>query len=177
MKQIQANIAEKFKKAGVDKVEFRDGSKLSQKQIDKILANGSSTNTTGIGLLNFANQKFGGQNAGSMNGATGSDSRSVVFMKNVGEGLDLSSGSGAGTMNSRMGEVGAHELGHGQGFDSDMAIWNFVKDLGGTRLGFGNLMGEGQGTPYRPKQFDPSQDRTQNAIREINRIGDSTPKP
>ena len=80
-------------------------------------------------------------------------------------------------MNFRLGEVGAHELGHGQGFESDGATWNFIKDLGGTRLGFGNLMGEGQDLPWRPKQFDPSQDRTQRAIREINRIGDNTPKP
>lgn len=33
MKQIQAAIAEKFKKAGVDKVEFRDGTKLTDKQV------------------------------------------------------------------------------------------------------------------------------------------------
>ena len=52
-----------------------------------------------------------------------------------------------------------------------------MKDLGGTRWGFGNLMGEGQGAPLRPKQFDPSQDRTQRAIREVNKIGDNTPKP
>ena len=111
MKQIQANITEKFKKAGVDNVEFRDGSKLTQKQIGRILENGRSNTTTGIGLLNFANQKFGGQSSGAMQGATANDSRSVVFIKNVGEGLDLSSAGGAEIMNFRMGEVGSHELG------------------------------------------------------------------
>lgn len=174
MKQIQANIAKKFKDAGVDKVEFRDGSKLSQKQIDKILANGSGTNTTGIGLLNLSNEKFSGyQSKEGVFGATASDSRSAVFMKQVGEGLDLSKAGDSGIMNFRMGEVGAHELGHGQSFESDMSPINFMKQI----FGGGNLMGEGQGMPTRSKQFDPSQDRTQRAIREINRIGDNTPKP
>ena len=176
MQQIQANIAAKFKKAGVDKVEFRDGSGLSGKQIAKMLASGRTSTTTGIGLLNFANSQIGGyQSKTGANGATAADTRSAVFMKQLGEGLDLSKTGDAETMNFRMGEVGAHELGHGQGFESDGAIFNFVKDLGGTRFGFGNLMGEGQGIPSRPKQFDPSQDRTNRAIREINRIGDKTP--
>jgi len=79
----------------------------------------------------------------------------------------------AAIMNFRMGEVGAHELGHGQSFESDMSPINFIKQL----FGAGNLMGEGQGLPTSPKNFDPSQDRTRRAIRAINRIGDNTPKP
>lgn len=51
-------------------------------------------------------------------------------------------------MDFRLGEVGAHELGHGQDFESDGATWNFIKDLGGTRYGLGNLIGEGQGIPW-----------------------------
>jgi RHS repeat-associated protein len=74
MKQIQAEISQKYKDAGVDKVEFRDGSSLSQKQISKILEMGRSTDTTGIGLLNFANKSFGGSSSTEgMLGATSSD--------------------------------------------------------------------------------------------------------
>lgn len=54
-----------------------------------------------------------------------------------------------------------------------MSPINLIKQI----FGGGNLMGEGQGIPMRSKQFDPSQDRTQRAIKEINRIGDNTPKP
>ena len=176
MRQIQVAIAEKFRKAGVEKIEFRDGSKLSQKQIAKILEMGRTMSTTGIGLLNFADKSFSGFTSGAKDlGATASDSRSAVFLGRIADGLMPGDTE---TLNFRLGEVAAHELGHGQGFESDSATWNWIKDLGGNPVfGFGNLMGEGQGIPRRPKNFDPSQDRTQRAIREINRIGDNTPKP
>jgi RHS repeat-associated protein len=173
MKQIQAAITDKFKKAGVDKVDFRDGSNLTQKQIDKILQNGRTTDTTGIGLLNFVNKSYSGYTASDsdIKGVTATDTRSAVFLGNLQTGLNLQDPNGANTMDFRLGEVGAHELGHGQSFESDGATWNFMKSI----FGQGNLMGEGQGTPTRPKQFDPSQDKTQRAIKEINRIGDNTP--
>jgi len=131
---------------------------------------GRSTDTTGIGLLNFANKSFGGSSSTEgMLGATSSENRSVVFMGQVGQGLKADDTS---TLNFRMGEVASHELGHGQGFESDLSLVNFLKEL----VGRGNLMGEGQGLPKQPKAFDAAQDKTQRAIKEINRIGDNTPK-
>ncbi len=136
--------------------------------------NGQTMDTTGVGLLNFANKSIGGYASGTdTRGVTASDSRSAVFLGRLQPGLDLSNPDDVNTMNFRMGEVGAHELGHGQSFESDSATWNFVKSI----FGQGNLMGEGQGMPSRPKNFDPTQDKTQRAIREINKIGDNTPKP
>lgn len=170
MKQIQAEIKQKYKDAGVDKFEFRDGNSLSHKQIGKILDMGRSTDTTGIGLLNFANKSFSGSNSTEgMLGATSTDSRSVVFMGQVAHGLNSDDIS---TLTFRMGEVASHELGHGQGFESDGSFLNFFKEL----VGRGNLMGEGQGLPKQPKVFDTTQDKTQRAIKEINRIGDNTPR-
>jgi hypothetical protein len=152
-------------------VEFRDGSGLTQKQINALLQMERSTDTTGIGLLNFANKSFAGNPAPSeMLGATSSDSRSVVFMGNVAQGLKSDD---TADLTFRLGEVASHELGHGQGFESDSSFTNFFKEL----VGRGNLMGEGQGLPTRPKAFDATQDKTQRAIREINRVGDNTPKP
>ena len=37
----------------------------------------------------------------------------------------------ASTMNFRLGEVGAHEVGHGQSFESDGVTWNFIKSIFG----------------------------------------------
>jgi len=163
--------------AGVEKVEFRDGSKLTKKQFDRILAMGREGSNTGVGMLNFVDKSIGGYTSGPTDyGATATDARSAVFLGRLEQGQNLP--GDAETMNFRVGEVAAHELGHGQDFESDGQTWNFIKDLAGNPwYGFGNLMGEGQRIPSRPKQFDPSQDKTQRAIREINRIGDNTPKP
>ncbi|HYP07677.1 MAG TPA: RHS repeat-associated core domain-containing protein, partial [Bryobacteraceae bacterium] len=172
MKQIQASIAQKFRDAGVEKVDFRDGSTLTQKQISKILENGRSTNTTGIGLLNFSNEKFGGyQSKEGVFGATASDTRSATFMKQIGEGLDLSRPGDAAIMNFRIGEVGAHELGHGQNFESDMAPINFIKQV----FGGGNLMGEGQGMPTRPSGLTLR--RIEHNERFEKSIGSETTRP
>ena len=54
-----------------------------------------------------------------------------MFLGRVGEGLTLQNPDDVNTMNFRMGEVGAHELGHGQGFESDGATWNFIKSIFG----------------------------------------------
>jgi hypothetical protein len=98
----------------------RDGSSLSQKQINNILDMGRSTDTTGIGLLNFANKSFAGnQSPSEMLGATSSDNRSVVFVGNVAQGLKSDDAS---TLTFRPGKVASRELGHGQGFESDRSF-------------------------------------------------------
>src|SRR5437016_11762943 len=56
--KIQAGIREKFEKAGVTNVTFRSGADLSNNQIERILAEGRTNNTTGIGLLNFTNKSI-----------------------------------------------------------------------------------------------------------------------
>ena len=117
------------------------------------------------GCFNFG----GSSSTEGMLGATSSDNRSVVFMGQVGQGLTADDTS---TLTFRLGEVASHELGHGQGFESDGSFVNFFKEL----VGRGNLMGEGQGLPKQSKAFDTTQDKTQRAIKEINRIGDTTPK-
>jgi len=54
---IQGAITKKFNDAGVENVEFREGSSLTQKQIKEI----KSKHQTGVALLEFDNLKGGGQ--------------------------------------------------------------------------------------------------------------------
>jgi RHS repeat-associated protein len=173
MATIQATIKGKFTKAGVNNVEFRDGSKLSQKQIAAIKADGTSKHldqATGIGMLTFANKTFDGSAPpdSSTRGATVADNRSVVLLDPVNGGPNITDPD---KLNFRVGEVAAHELGHSQAFEATGEVTNFVESL----FFMGNLMGEGRGTPWMSKQFDRGGDKTQRAIREINRIGDRTP--
>jgi RHS repeat-associated protein len=166
MAKIQASIAEKFKNAGVKDVEFREGSSLTYAQKSMIEKTGNRE--YGIGQLYFVDKSLVKDT--SALGGRSDQNQSIVFLDRVAAGLDASKQQDL--LDFRIGEVAAHELGHGQRFQSDPAWLNFIKDI----FGAGNLMGEGQGMPARPKQFDPSQDRTRRAIDEINRIGDKTPK-
>jgi RHS repeat-associated protein len=166
MAKIQAAIAEKFKNAGVEKVEFRGGSSLTYAQKSMIEKIGNRE--YGIGQLYFVDKSLVKDK--SALGGRSDQNQSVLFLERVAAGLDASNQQDV--LNFRIAQVGAHELGHGQRFHSDPAWLNFIKDI----FGAGNLMGEGQGMPARPKQFDATQDRTRRAIDEINRIGDKTPK-
>jgi hypothetical protein len=172
IQKIQATITDKFKRAGVNNVEFRDGSQLSPKQIAKIEEAGTAahlSSSTGIELLTFANKAIGGSiSPPDMRGNTSEDNRSIVFLDRVNEGPTLID---ADKLNFRVSEVAAHELGHSQAFESDSPTINFLRGFGI----FGNLMGEGRGTPRISKQFNTSDDKTKRAIKEINKIGDKTP--
>ncbi|HWB95468.1 MAG TPA: RHS repeat-associated core domain-containing protein [Bryobacteraceae bacterium] len=170
MKQIQAAIAEKFKKAGVDKVEFRDATKLTDKQVAAIRAN----NPAGVATLNFVNQSFAGHSLGGANGATDAP-LSVVSLKNTFEGSLINpAATDDATKTFRLGEVASHELGHALGFESNGFI-NYVT-AGAADFFRSNLMDENQGVPTRAKSFDTGSDKNRRIIQEVNRVGDNTPK-
>ena len=165
--EIKSKIAEKFEKAGVETVDFRMGSSLTYRQKSLIEKNGSREK--GVGQLYFSNNKSSAYPEAK--GARDNRNRSHIFLNTTGGDLDYSNKSDHDTLNFRMGEVGAHELGHGQKFESDKPTKNWIKGL----FGLDNLMGEGAGTPTKPRWFDRKQDRTKKAIEEINKIGDNTP--
>ena len=148
MKQIQAAISDKFRKAGVDKVEFRDGKQLTDKQIAAIRSNSPA----GVATLNFVNQAFAGNSLGGAKGATDAP-LSVVSLKNAFEGSLINpAANDDATKTFRLGEVAGHELGHAVGFESN-GFLNYV--TAGTADFFrSNLMDENQGVPTRAKFFD-----------------------
>jgi RHS repeat-associated protein len=170
MKQIQAAVTDKFKKAGVEKVEFRDGSKLTAKQITEI----ESKTPTGVVKLNFVSESFRGTNIGGF-GGTDAQATSAVALKNIFEGSFLNGmAKDDVTRSFRIGEVASHELGHAVGFESNAYV-NFM--TAGTADYFrSNLMDEHQGVPTKAKFFDAGSGRNKRIIEEINRIGDNTPR-
>jgi RHS repeat-associated protein len=170
MKQIQAAIAAKFKKAGVEKVEFRDGKQLTDKQVAAIRANSPA----GVATLNFVNQSFAGTSLGGAKGATDAP-LSVVSLKNAFAGSLINpAATDDATRTFRLGEVASHELGHALGFESNAYV-NYL--TAGTADFFrSNLMDEHQGVPTRAKYFDTGSDRNKRIIEEVNRVGDNTPR-
>ena len=168
---VRDAIAAKYKEAGVEEIEFREGSTLSDKQINEAI----ETNPAGVGFLNFADKSFAGVEAGGGFGVTDSV-RSVVFLGNL-----VESKTDRQTAVLRASEVGSHELGHGQRLESN---WWLFKTIGVVPVLRGildrtrnNLMDESRPRPERPARIDTKSDINQRVIREINRIGDNTPKP
>jgi RHS repeat-associated protein len=171
--KIQAAISEKFKKAGVEKVEFRDASSLTQEQIREIQKN----TPAGIALLGFVNRSVDGKSLGAALGGTDTPkATSLVALGNVVKGrLIAQPSTGDATTTFRTAEVGSHELGPALRFESN-PYWNSL--TGGLADFFrSNIMDEHQGLPTRPKFFDTGSDRNKRVIEEINRIGNNTPKP
>jgi RHS repeat-associated protein len=83
LKQIQAAIAEKFRKAGVEKVEFGDSNSLTKKQLAEI----RSTRPAGVAILGIVNRKNEGKSMGNALGGTDSEwAGSVVSLGNVVKG-------------------------------------------------------------------------------------------
>ena len=80
--------------------------------------------------------------------------------------------------------VGAHELGHTLGiqhlgFLEEMSdSWRQRPAMfGGTDRGGPDLMTGSMGTPSQPLNFKPgTNERTQRAIQQLNRVGDMTPR-
>ena len=161
---------DEFKQAGVDKVEFRDGTKLTSKQVAEIEAK----TPTGVAKLNFVSESFRGTNIGGF-GGTDAHATSAVSLKSIFEGSFLNGlATDDSTRNFRVGEVASHELGHAVGFDSNAYV-NFLS-AGAADYFRSNLMDEHQGVPTKARSFDTGSDRNKRIIQEINRIGDNTPK-
>jgi RHS repeat-associated protein len=172
MKQIQAAISEKFKKAGVRNVEFREGTKLTSKQIADI----ESKTPTGVVKLNFVSEAFRGTKFGSSTfGSTDDQASSAVALKNVFQGGFLTGpAKDDATRTFRLGEVASHELGHAVGFEAHPFINLLTLGLAGY---FGSdIMDEQTGTPTNARFFDTGSERNKRIIDEINRVGDNTPR-
>lgn len=163
---ILGAIAGKLKEAGIKDVQFRDGSTLSSAQQAWITKN----NPEGVAMLNIAN-KGGVFNNGTWSpdsGTYGGTNRdmSVVLMGNLQKG-----DPDASTLIYRLGEVGAHELGHGMGFFScpncQLEFWR------------NDLMDEGQGMPrtWRPGHFDMTIPQNKDAVDSINSDPPYNPYP
>jgi RHS repeat-associated protein len=169
IKHVQAAIAGKFKKAGVEKVEFRDGRKLTDKQVAAIRAN----NPAGVATLNFVNQSFADNFLGNAKGAT-DPPVSVVSLQNTFAGSLINpTATDDATKTFRLGEVASHERGHALGFESNTYV-NYIT-AGASDFFRSNLMDENQGVPTRAKFFDTGSDKNKRIIDEVNRVGDNTP--
>ncbi|MFQ5664069.1 MAG: RHS repeat domain-containing protein [Terriglobia bacterium] len=163
---IYQAIAAKYKEAGVENVEFREGDSLSDQQIQQAI----EQDPIGVGFLNFANTSIGDVNSGGKLGATDANEiSSVVFLGNL-----MDERTNEDTAIFRISEVAAHELGHGQGIESNW--WIQYVTFGLAERFRDNLMDERQSMPFRPKYFDKNSEINQRAIQEINRIGDNPPK-
>jgi len=149
-------IASKLKEAGIKDVVFKEGSSLSDSQVQSMLQN----QPKGVAFLNFANKSYAGITAPSdMYGATDlTNARSAVFVGNLQAG-----NPSAGDLSFGISEISDHELGHGMGFYSRMATMSFIE--------FWNkdLMNEGQGMPTSPRHFDMSIPQNRQAVDEINK--------
>jgi trimeric autotransporter adhesin len=148
-------IGKKLNEAGIKDVVFKDGASLSNSQVTSILSN----NPKGVALLSFGNSSFGPWHPDSGTyGGTRTDN-SVVLMGNLQAGKP-----DASTLIFRLGEVGAHELGHGMGFYSRPGIFSFMMPWNR------DLMNEGQGMPSSPEHFDMSIPQNRLSVDEVNKL-------
>ncbi|HUZ96501.1 MAG TPA: RHS repeat-associated core domain-containing protein [Edaphobacter sp.] len=157
--QIENAIADKLHKAGIKDVVFKDGSQLSASEIHHM----DLQHPEGVARLNFANQGYGGWNSTSANGGT-MGNVSAVLMGNFDGGHPLAS-----DLIQALGNVGAHELGHGMGFAAHTTGWSATDQI--YNLFHPDLMNENQGNfgISKPKYFDMSIPQNRQAVEEINK--------
>ncbi|WP_238325960.1 RHS repeat domain-containing protein [Bryobacter aggregatus] len=176
---ILAGIQAKFEKAGVKNVSFRDQATLSKKQLGE-LDNGSPL---GVSRLTFVGKDYPGLGQAPAMGVLGyahPDGKRIAgvfldtFPKVSPSGCDQACIAG---------DVAAHELGHTigiphLGFMEEMADrWRQRPGLLGGTETRPDLMTGSMGVPTQPLYFKPgTNERTQRAIEQLNRIGDMTPK-
>ena len=162
--QIQQEIAERFKAAGVEKVTFKQKSELTT---DEYTAAESQSSTKGIGVLFFANFALGSVDASSdpgLLGGTSSQNTSAVFLGNLMRGNGLSGGK---NLAFGVGEVASHELGHQFGFPAHRESLSWIRRLTG---GGRDLMDEGQTKPVpgQPQYFNKDSQHIQNFVDDVN---------
>lgn len=165
--EILNAIADKLKQAGIKDVVFKEGSTLSQSQVNSILA----AQPKGVAFLNFANKSYAGVTAPSNILGGTDDMRSAVFVGNLQAG-----NPSASDLSFRISEVSDHELGHTMGFyshDSGLAVINWIYNM------FSNdLMNEGQNMPRssHPEFFDMSIPQNRQAVDVINKLPEYIPQ-
>jgi len=166
MAKIQQAICEKFEKAGVKNVIFKDASTLSKQQIDAIQKNAPK----GVALLGFANVRTTNKSfqTNILGITASSNNTSLVLLGHLKYGAH-----NVETMNLRIAEVASHELGHNVGFEA--VKW--PARLFGIPSEFrSNVMDENQNMPSRIKFFDAESEVNRRIIDELNRLNDNTPK-
>ncbi|MFO0366535.1 MAG: RHS repeat-associated core domain-containing protein [Acidobacteriota bacterium] len=176
---ILGAIQAKYEKAGVKNVSLRDLSTLSKDQI-AALDKGSPF---GVSRLTFVGKDYPGLGQAPAMGVLGyahPDGKRIAgvfldtFPKVSPSGCDQACIAG---------DVAAHELGHTIGIPH-LGVMEEMADrwrqrpglLGGTETR-PDLMTGSMGVPTQPLYFKPgTNERTQRAIEQLNRIGDMTPK-
>jgi RHS repeat-associated protein len=156
-------VADKLKRAGIKDVVFKDGSGLSQSQVDSILM----AQPKGVAFLNFANTSYGGNTPSSDTFGNTQGIRSAVYIGNLQSGDPSPS-----ELSFRISEVSGHELGHGMDFYSRGPTMSFFE--------FWNkdLMNDGQPMPKssNPRYFDMSIPQNRQAVDEINKLPEYNPQ-
>jgi len=173
---ILSAIQAKFERAGVKNVKMRDLSTLSAKQI-AALDKGSPF---GVGRLEITGNTYDGKKVrqkdeiGLVNGDrpfgnTSPDGKriSAIFLDNFFANPEAGCNQICAIAN-----VGAHELGHGQGLDHPWIAWLWLKQLFGAPK---DLMEANQSNPSEPREFDTNSSQVKNMVDKLNKTGDNTP--
>ncbi len=172
-KQIQGQIADKFHKLGVEKVNFVEGK--SKEELAEIQKNG----TIGDVVLNINSSKYGDESGqqqvagvGTYGGSDPSFHIGAVFIGRINNDLNSSWSNqlNGGALGLATAEVASHEIGETVGLEKNglVSAINAIFNISRFRS---NLMDDRQLVPREQKWFDKTSDRNQRVVNEINKIG------
>jgi RHS repeat-associated protein len=162
-------IKAKYEKAGVKNVVLRPESSLTKSQLNAL----KKSTPFGVARLIFTENYYPGigspTNLGWL-GYTHPDGtrNSAIFMGGFQKREDASCNWVCLASN-----VGAHELGHGQGLQHPNFYLESLREMFG---GAPDLMGGGQGYPKQSEDFLKNDKQVQDMVNGLNKIGDMTPK-
>lgn len=179
--EILAAIMRKLEAAGIRNVNLIDAASLTQRQRARLndwerlgrdahenLPGLNSLMPTGLGELIFANNQVAAQfrpsDIGELGGTEDESHRSAIYLGHFASTPEPGCDDVCAIAN-----VGAHEIGHGLGFDviSPSNLFERVRELSG---GARDLMRESQGQPTAPLDFNMSRDKNIKAVRRLNEV-------